>query len=131
MKTAAGVMKTAATILCIILLQGCASFLSDGSQPVTVVTPHCPGAQCTLTNSKGTFLVEKTPATISIRKAYGDLQVNCTKGKDHNEQKFESSAIGSMYGNILLGGIIGGAIDAGTGKGFEYETRIENQLRCD
>jgi len=125
------VKKTILIFLISFLGTGCASFLSDSSQPVTVSTPHCPGAQCTLTNSKGTFYVEKTPATIPIRKSYGDLEVNCTKGANHYEQKFESSAVGAMYGNILVGGIIGGLIDAGTGKGFEYETRIENQLRCE
>jgi len=112
-------------------LANCASFLSDSSQPLTVVTPDCPGATCTLTNSKGSFHVKETPATISVRKAYGDLQVSCSKGEFKHEQAFESSAIGAMYGNILVGGIIGGAIDAGTGKGFEYETRIENQLKCE
>jgi len=114
----------------VILLSGCASFLSDSSQPVTIVTPHCPGATCNLTNSKGTFHVEKTPATVPVRKAYGDLTVTCSKGEFDHVQNYESSAVGAMYGNILLGGIIGGAIDAGTGKGFEYETRLENQLRC-
>ena len=125
-------MKNIILLLLISLLgTGCASFLSDSSQPVTIVTPNCPGAQCTLTNSKGTFHVEKTPATVPVRKAYGDLTVNCSKGEKTHKQTFESSAVGAMYGNILLGGIIGGAIDAGTGKGFEYETRLENDLRCE
>jgi len=124
-------MKRIFLLIMVLVSSGCASFLSDSAQPVTVVTPNCPGAKCTLTNSKGMFIVDKTPATIPISKAYGDLQVNCSKGDNHHEQTFESSATGSMYGNILLGGIIGGAIDAGTGKGFEYSTRLENQLRCE
>ncbi len=115
----------------LVFLGGCASFLSDSSQPITIDTPHCLGAQCDLSNSKGSYFLKETPGTIPINKSYGDLSVTCTKGEETMTQTYESSATGSMYGNILLGGIIGGAIDAGTGKGFEYENRIVHPLKCD
>lgn len=115
----------------IFFLGGCASFLSDSSQPITIDTPACPGATCELTNSKGSFYLDRTPGTIPIRKSYGDLTITCSKGKDTMTQVYESSAVGAMYGNILLGGIIGGLIDAGTGKGFEYQTRLINPLKCE
>jgi hypothetical protein len=34
-----------------------------------------------------------------------------------------------MFGNILAGGIIGGAIDAGTGAGYDYPTTITVPLK--
>lgn len=35
-------------------------------------------------------------------------------------EQFESSAEGGVWGNIIAGGVIGYAIDAGRGAGFEY-----------
>jgi len=124
-------MKNLALYLLIFFLGGCASFLSDSSQPMTIDTPGCPGAECNLSNSKGSYVIGETPETISIRKSYGDLTVTCSKGDNIETRIYESSAVGAMYGNILLGGIIGGLIDAGTGKGFEYEDRLVHPLRCD
>ena len=78
------------------------------------------GANCTLTNDKGSWFV-KTPGSVSINKAYGDLTVSCSKGKDTNGvATFKSANEGAVWGNILAGGIIGYAVDAGTGAGFSY-----------
>jgi len=113
------------------ILGGCASIVSDSSQTMTVRTPNCPEATCDLLNSKGSYHIKETPQTIPVNKSYGDLTVTCSKGKDSMTQKYESSATGSIWGNIFLGGIIGGAIDAGTGKGFEYEDTLIHPLKCD
>lgn len=103
---------------------GCASITSGKVQPVSVTTTCdgevIQGAACTLTNDKGSWFV-KTPGSVSINKAYGDMTIECTKGKDtKGVNTFKSANEGAVWGNILAGGIIGYAVDAGTGAGFSY-----------
>lgn len=107
-----------------VLATGCASITSGKIQPVSVITTcdgeQLAGANCTLANDKGSWFV-KTPGSVSINKAYGDMTITCSKGKDANGvQTFKSTNEGAVWGNILAGGIIGYAVDAGSGAGFSY-----------
>lgn len=125
-------MKRLFSILIVLFfLQGCASMLSDSTQLITIETPDCPGAQCKLSNTKGTYLVKETPSTIPVNKAYGDLLISCSKGDKSKENSVESSATGLIWVNIIGPWLVGTAIDAATGKGFEYKERIVNNLKCE
>ena len=112
-----------------VLLTGCASIIDEETQVVSVRTPYCPGAECVLENSNGTFFVKSTPDTITIHKSSGDLSVKCTKDGHTETESFESSANAAMWGNLLFGGIIGAAVDW-QDSGFDYEPNIVNSLRC-
>lgn len=107
---------------------GCASIVSGKNQPLSV-TGTCEGkdvagASCKLTNSKGTWHVQ-TPGSVTINKAYGDLVVQCDRpGLSSAGGTFQSSSNGGVWGNIIAGGIIGYAVDAGTGAGFDYPTSL-------
>ena len=114
-----------------VFVSSCANIMNDKDQPMSVETPGCPGATCRLTNSDGTYFINKTPGTVIINKAYGDLTVECEKDGKKATSSASSSANLSMYGNILAGGIIGAAIDGGSGAGFDYPTNIINPLKCD
>jgi len=62
-----------------ITLTGCASITGSKNQPVSV-NAVCDGqpvveASCTLMNDKGSWYV-KTPGSVMIQKAYGDLAVD-------------------------------------------------------
>ncbi len=103
---------------------GCASITSGKIQPVSVITTcdgeQLAGANCTLANEKGSWFV-KTPGSVSINKAYSDMTISCSKGKETSGvATFKSSNEGAVWGNILAGGIIGYAVDAGSGAGFSY-----------
>lgn len=107
-----------------VLGTGCASITSGKIQPVSVMSTcdgeQLSGANCNLTNDKGSWFV-KTPGSVSINKSYGDMTVSCSKGKDANGvATFKSANEGAVWGNLLAGGIIGYAVDAGTGAGFSY-----------
>ena len=109
------------------LLGGCASITSGKVQPLSVTT-SCDGeplngAVCTLTNDKGSWFV-KTPGSVSISKAYGDLTVECKKDKALGTNTFKSASEGAVWGNILAGGIVGYAVDASTGAGFSYSPTL-------
>jgi len=60
----------------------------------------------------------------AIQKAYGDLAVDCKKGDAVASTKFKSSSNGGVWGNILAGGIIGYAVDASSGAGFDYPSTM-------
>lgn len=117
-------------VLALVLVQvtGCASITSGKNQALTVQST-CGGAPlvdatCKLTNSKGNWVVN-TPGSVTIHKAYGDLNIACRKdGLTSTSGTFESSATGGVWGNIIAGGVIGYAVDAGTGAGFDYPQSI-------
>ena len=117
-----------------LFLSNCASIISDSTQAVSVDTPNCREAECRLTNSNGIYFVQKTPGSVAIEKAYGDLTVTCEKEEYGQKYTFtsvhKSKANIATYGNILLGGIPGALIDGGSGKGYDYPNYIVNGLDC-
>lgn len=116
------------SLLALVNLGGCASITGGTNQVVSVETRDkgqaIAGAACTLTNPKGTFFVT-SPGTVTIHRAYDDLNVKCEKeGFQPGMVSAKSSTKGMAFGNILFGGVIGGAIDAGTGAAYDYPTLI-------
>ena len=104
--------------------------MSDSVQAISVDTPNCRGAKCTLNNSNGVYFVQSTPGTVSVEKAFGDLTVTCEKDGQTFTSTHKSKANVATYGNILLGGIPGALIDGGSGKGYDYPNYIVNNLIC-
>ena len=107
---------------------GCASIVTGTNQIVTVETLYegkpAPGAACELTNPKGKFHVT-TPGTVTIHRAYDDLNVVCTKGgMPTGIANAKSSTKAMAFGNIIFGGIIGGAVDIGSGAAYDYPSLI-------
>ena len=119
-------------LLMSILITGCASITGSRNQPISVTTTHegkpVPGAYCTLVNDKGTWYVN-TPGSVVILKAYGDLSATCKKEETHaGAATFQSANEGAVWGNIVAGGIIGYAVDAGTGAGFSYPPTLNIEM---
>lgn len=113
-------------------LAGCASITGSKNQPVSVQAHHngksLDGADCVLTNDKGTWFV-KTPGSTVIQKSGQDLTITCNKdGVPAGTATAASSANGGVWGNILLGGLIGYAVDASTGAAFDYPTSMGVQM---
>ena len=123
-------IKIILLILSFLFLSNCASIMSDSVQVISVDTPNCGGAKCTLNNSNGVYFVQSTPGTVSVEKAYGDLTVTCQKDGQTFTSTHQSKANVATYGNILLGGIPGALIDGGSGKGYDYPNYIVNNLSC-
>jgi hypothetical protein len=105
-------------------LTGCASIVSGTSQVVSVETLHSSGnvagATCKLQNDKGVYYVT-TPGTVTVHRAYGDMNVKCEKpGFESGLANVKSSTKGMMAGNILFGGVIGAGVDAASGAAYDY-----------
>jgi hypothetical protein len=112
------------------LFYGCASIVSGQDQIVSVATPNCPDADCKLVNDDGTYYVS-TPGTVTVNREYDDMTVSCKKeGYEPVMLSVSSSTKGMAFGNILLGGIIGGGVDMATGAAYDYPAEIINPLDC-
>jgi hypothetical protein len=109
-------------------LSGCASIVGSSNQPISIQATKAgaqvTGATCELTNDKGSWSVT-TPGSVTVHKAYGDMSVKCQKDSDNAAlTTAKSSANGLVFGNILFGGIIGLAVDMGTGSGYDYPSIV-------
>lgn len=119
--------------ICLIIalsLSACASITTGGEQSLSVDTPKATNASCNLTNDKGTWYVPNTPGSVTVHRSYNALNVTCKKdGFESGTTSVNSSTKAMMFGNILVGGIIGAAVDAGTGSGYDYPSLINVQMR--
>ncbi len=120
-------MKKILILALLVSTSGCSTIVSSNNQTVTVKAMHenreVEGSKCTLTNSKGQWTTV-TPQSVNIRKSFGDLTVECRKSQAFGSKKVKSSAEGSTFGNIIVGGGVGALVDAGTGNGYSYQDSI-------
>ncbi len=106
------------------LTSGCASIVSGTSQSVSVETrkmgAQVIGANCKLTNDKGTWFVT-SPGSVVVNRSYNELAVRCEKeGLDPGLVTAKSFTKGMAFGNILFGGVIGAGVDMSTGAAYDY-----------
>lgn len=122
-------MKKALFLSCIVSLTGCASIVSGPKQSISVEAPPVSGATCTLSNNDGEWFVTSSPGSVTINRDSSDLIITCQKkGETLGTTKVSSSVRPLVIGNIvffIVGGIIGTAIDMGTGSAYEYPTLIK------
>lgn len=111
----------------LLLAGGCASVTHGTTQAVKVDTVTAsgepvPDAECQLTNDKGSALVRSGQAT-QVRRSGANLMIQCTAdGQAPAHGQATSRVNAGMVGNIVVGGLIGAAIDSGTGAGYNYPT---------
>ena len=112
-------------------MAGCASVTSGTTQQLKV-TPVCEGrivaASCELSNDKGRWDVG-APGAVTIGKSYADLSVSCRRGGSSGAATFVSKSNNNIAGNIILGGVIGAALDSASGAGFNYPEELPVVLR--
>ena len=109
---------------------GCASIVTGQNQPLSVETrsekgESVSGANCRLVNDKGTWFI-LTPGTVTVNRSYNDINVTCSKdGHQSGIVTAKSSTKAMAAGNLIFGGVIGAAIDAGTGAAYDYPSLIQ------
>lgn len=117
----------------LLVLGGCASIVDGSSESLSVkatsAAADVAGAQCTLSNNKGTWYVT-TPGTVTVHRSYNDMNVKCAKpGYVSNAIAVSSSTRGMAFGNILFGGLIGAGVDMSTGAAYVYPNPITIPLQ--
>jgi hypothetical protein len=125
-------VSLALSLICA-MLSGCASIIDGGDQQVTVVTashaqPVTGPSSCVLRNTRGVWTVA-SPGTTKIRRADDALQVRCeAPGYAPRGTQVESGVNGMVFGNILIGGLVGYLIDRSSGAAFQYPEQIAVEM---
>ena len=115
------------------LFVGCASVISGAGHPVSFETidakgGHLKGANCDLRNNKGSWVVV-TPGTTSVTGSSDDLIVRCeADGHAVGKATVVSSLKPEIFGNILIGGLVGVAIDHASGSGYSYPQAVKVKM---
>ena len=109
-------------------LSGCASILNDDTQELTVrvmCTGKAVQAYCQAENSKGSWAFN-SPGKVVVSSDNRGLSITC-KTQFSQPLTVTAPALPSweMAGNILTGGLIGGAIDLYNNKGLRYPENID------
>lgn len=124
-------MRSLLAVLSVALASGCASITTGQNQTLTVETPGCNGATCKIVNDKGAWYVTATPGSTVVSRSYNDMTVTCEKGEYKSTPgAFKSTTKAMAFGNILFGGIIGAAVDAGTGAAYDYPAVVAINMVC-
>jgi uncharacterized protein YceK len=116
------VINKVLAFICIgVPLSGCATIVRGTTQSISVTTTPTTGARCVLQNKKGAWHLT-SPATITIHKADGHLDISCTKMGFADASKVIS---GHLDGVTFVGGPAGVGIDAADGALFTYPKEID------
>jgi len=117
--------KALVAALVLLMSSGCATVLKDDTQPLKIETfndqgEEVEGARCLIETPSGTRSTS-SPRQILVERDSGDLHVTCQKkGYPKAEGRLVSAVSGAMFGNILLGGVIGAVVDHVDGQGYSY-----------
>jgi hypothetical protein len=117
----------------VVALTGCASITGEKTQPLTIQTvlenKEVTGAGCTLANDAGKWFVT-APGSVMVHKSTGDMAVDCAKDPNIvGHETLVSKSNGTVWGNIVAGGLIGYAVDRNTGAGFDYPGTVIVTMR--
>jgi hypothetical protein len=106
-------------------VSGCATVLAGTTQDVYIQSEP-PGADCRLDrNGSNVGLVSPTPGKVNLSRSKADVIVSCTRdGYERSDELLASSFNGATVGNILLGGLVGVAVDAASGANSYYPERV-------
>ncbi len=107
------------------ILGACSSIVEGTSQQISVVT-NPPGAACKFhRNGEIVGMVNPTPGGALIKKTKHHIEVVCDKDGYQEARYLNKSGIQeATFGNILLGGGIGWAIDSASGADNKYEEAV-------
>lgn len=103
----------------------CASITKGATQDV-IVNSSPQGADCVL-NREGAQIgrVNPTPGSVKIDKSSKDITIDCElPGYVQAKHVAASEAEAMTVGNVLFGGVVGLAIDAGSGAMNKYPSNV-------
>lgn len=112
-------IKQIISLCALIVLAACATVTASHEQEIEVVTSPA-GARCVLETTQQEWLIEETPGSVTVPRAFEPLLVTCKRaGYVPKRMTIEAQTRGRAYGNILLFGVPT-LVDAATGAGYEY-----------
>ena len=122
-------MRMLAVGLTALLAAGCSTITTGTTQPVSIVTVGVEGATCELTSPEVGTVTVVTPAQAVLPKSQHSVRVLCRKECYADGQGIINSTFEEMTaGNLLVGGVVGVAVDASSGAMNRYDNRVEVQM---
>ena len=117
-------------MLGVALMSGACSSIIEGTSQEIMVNTNPNGAKCVFNREGGVIgTIDTTPAALTVKKTKDDITVVCSKeGYQDASYLNHSGAAGATFGNIILGGGIGWAIDSASGADNKYDTPINITL---
>lgn len=108
------------------LLPACATLTTGTAQSILVDVLNVQGVDCRGTDTRGrTYVWAKTPSSTMVHKGDGPLTLVCEKeGFKTTTMQFDEEVAGATFGNILIGGGIGLAVDIASGAAQEYPSQV-------
>ena len=118
-------MRIVGSVACAVFLAGCASIVEGTDQQISIQSKPSKAA-CNLTRDGSQLAyVNATPETVKVDKSQHDITVTCFKeGWDDGVGILTADFESMSWGNILIGGVIGAAVDAGSGAMHHYPPSI-------
>jgi len=102
-------------------LAACASVATGSDQPIAIATYPEAGANCVIESPTGEKWAVTTPGSVTVPKTKHNLTATCTKGEEFGGQQVIASEVEPwVFGNIILGGLIGVGVDWATGAIHQY-----------
>jgi hypothetical protein len=127
-------LKLAAIVALASLATGCASFINDDTQEVSIrlmCGEKTLAATCQLQNDKGRWVLA-TPGRTKVVNDNSSLEISC---RGQYIPPFTVSAMPmpsyAMLGNLIAGGVVGAAFDVYNNTGMKYPENIDiNNPNC-
>ncbi len=115
----------AACVAALFFVSGCATVIKGSDQSVTIITDPT-GAVCELERDGTTIaVINPTPGTAEIDRDKDMVLVTCERESyETSVAQLSSEFTGYTFGNLLLGGFIGVAVDAASGANSQYPDSI-------
>ena len=109
----------------VLACSGCATMVGGTTQEVFVESVPA-GAACKVDRLGATVgLVNPTPGRVNVSRSKETMIVSCTlDGYETSNEVLVSSFTGATVGNILVGGLVGIAVDAASGANNKYPDRV-------
>lgn len=114
---------------CLALTAGCATVTGSETQAINLETYEASGgavagADCMLSNNNGNWKAT-TPMAVVVRKSAEDLFVHCElENRPPGTARVISRVNAGMFGNVIVGGAIGAAIDHTKGTAYDYPDSV-------
>ena len=122
-------VATSVALSGLLALAACATIVEGTDQTLSIQSVPS-GAACELERSGSQIgVVDPTPGTVRVEKSKEDITVRCFKeGYEPGVAVLSSSFEGMTAGNVIFGGIVGLAVDAGSGAMHDYPTAVTVRL---
>ncbi len=123
------ILRPVTGFIVLALFAGCSSIVEGRHQSITINTNPAK-ADCVL-NRQGVPIgeISSTPGSVLIEKTKHDITIVCNKqGYETATYLNHSGAAAATFGNIILGGGIGWAVDSATGSDNKYDTPVNITL---